>query len=74
MKKWHGIAVAVGIRRAEGGVYIPSNSGELLYAAAGEPKELWYAEDVGHCQFDIEKPEEYERRIVGFFDQYLLGR
>ena len=47
-------------------------SGELLYNAAGEPRELWFEPDLGHASFDSELPEEFEARIVGFFDQYLL--
>ena len=42
--------------------------------AAGEPKELWYEPDVGHAGFDRAKPDEYERRVVAFFDRYVLGR
>jgi len=47
-------------------------SGELLYNAAGEPRELWFEHDLGHASFDSELPEEFEARVVGFFDQYLL--
>lgn len=48
-------------------------SGELLYEAAGEPKEFWFEPDLGHVAFDTELPEEFERRVVGFFQKYLLG-
>jgi fermentation-respiration switch protein FrsA (DUF1100 family) len=48
-------------------------SGELLYDAAGEPRELWFEPDLGHAAFDTELPEEFEARIVAFFDQYLLS-
>ncbi len=48
-------------------------SGELLYAAAGEPKEFWFEPGLGHAAFDTELPEEFERRVVGFFEKYLLG-
>ncbi|MEE9216450.1 MAG: alpha/beta hydrolase [Anaerolineales bacterium] len=48
-------------------------SGELLFDAAGEPRELWFEADLGHAAFDVELPEEFETRIVGFFDQYLLA-
>ena len=47
-------------------------SGELLYNAAGEPRELWFEPDIGHALFDSELPEEFEARVVEFFDQYLL--
>jgi fermentation-respiration switch protein FrsA (DUF1100 family) len=46
-------------------------SGELLYEAAGEPKELWFEPDLGHVAFDTELPEEFEARVVGFLETYL---
>jgi uncharacterized protein len=49
-------------------------SGQRLYAAAGEPRELWFDAEVGHMSFASERPAEYERRVVAFFDQYLLGK
>jgi uncharacterized protein len=55
-------------------VVISKTSGQLLYDAAGEPKELWYDPEVTHAHFDTERPAEYERRVVAFFDTYLLGR
>ena len=46
-----------------------------IYAeAALEPVELWDLPDVGHTAAIRERPEEYERRVVGFFDRALLGR
>jgi fermentation-respiration switch protein FrsA (DUF1100 family) len=54
---------------------IPPDNGQRLYEAAGEPRELWFEPDFEHGQgsFVIDRAEEYERRVVGFFDQYLLG-
>ena len=52
---------------------ISAESGQLLYDAAGEPKELWYEPELGHTAFDTELPGEFEERVAGFFDQYLLG-
>jgi len=43
-----------------------------LYEAAGEPKELYVLSDAGHGGFPQAQPEEYPRRIIGFFDRYLL--
>jgi len=48
-------------------------SGQLLYDAAGEPKELWFEPDLAHVAFDTELPEEFEARVVGFFEIYLGG-
>ena len=51
---------------------ISVDSGQLLHDAAGEPKELWYEPALGHTDFDTALPEQYEERVVGFFDRYLL--
>jgi fermentation-respiration switch protein FrsA (DUF1100 family) len=52
---------------------ISADSGQLLYDAAGEPRELWFEPELGHVAFDTELPEQFEVRVVGFFDRYLLG-
>ena len=54
-------------------VVISADSGQRLYEAAGEPKELWFDPELGHVQFDTERAEEFEKRVAEFFDQYLLG-
>ncbi len=53
---------------------IPTNSGQRLYDAAGNPKELWFDEKLGHSQAESTYPAEYEKRISGFFDKYLLEK
>ena len=54
----------------------PGEGGELLteeyYEAAKGPKEYWEAPG-GHTGAIDAAPEEYERRVVGFFDRFLLG-
>ena len=46
-----------------------------IYAeAAREPVELWDLPDISHTAAIRERPEEYERRIVRFFDTALLQR
>jgi esterase/lipase len=52
--------------------HISIDSGQRLYEAAGEPKELWYEEKAVHHGLE-EEPfvAEFERRVVGFFDQHL---
>jgi fermentation-respiration switch protein FrsA (DUF1100 family) len=55
--------------------HISIDSGEVLYQAAGEPKEYWYEPEAVHHGFDLEPfLPEFERRVAAFFDQYLLGR
>ena len=54
-------------------VAISSQSGERLFEAANEPKEWWFDPDIGHVQFTTKFPAEFERRVVEFFDKYLLS-
>jgi hypothetical protein len=44
-------------------------SGQQLYDAALEPKSLWIVPQTGHGGYSVTHPEEYEERIVGFFDE-----
>jgi pimeloyl-ACP methyl ester carboxylesterase len=41
--------------------------------AAGENAALWVVEGAGHGNYLTIAPEEYERRVVAFFDSALLG-
>ena len=43
------------------------------YDAAGSPKALWSVPGAGHTAALSTHPQEYERRVVGFFDRALLG-
>jgi fermentation-respiration switch protein FrsA (DUF1100 family) len=52
---------------------ISANSGQRLYDAAGEPRELWFDPKLGHVEFDTQRAHEYEMRVSAFFDKYLLG-
>lgn len=49
-----------------------ASSGQLLYAAANDPKELWIVEGAGHGGYRAAAPDDYERRIRAFFDAHLL--
>lgn len=42
------------------------------FAAAGEPKSLWVVPDVGHGGYIQTWPDEYESRVINFFDEALL--
>ena len=53
---------------------ISTDSGQKLYDAAGEPKELWYDPNLGHVQFDTAQPSEFEKRVSEFFDKYLMNK
>ena len=48
----------------------PANTG--FYAAARGPKEIWEVPDAEHMGGVDAHPQEYERRVVGFFDRALL--
>jgi fermentation-respiration switch protein FrsA (DUF1100 family) len=43
--------------------------GELLYANAGEPKELWQIPDCHHVQCFAMQPEAYIKRISAFLEK-----
>ncbi len=42
-----------------------------LYAAAKQPKEVWRLPGVGHTKASETHPEEFRRRVIGFFDENL---
>jgi pimeloyl-ACP methyl ester carboxylesterase len=44
-----------------------------FYMQAGEPKEFWNVPEAGHGWISFKQPEEYSRRLCGFFQQYLSG-
>ena len=48
----------------------PADS-EAVFAAAGEPKELWLIPGAGHGEGATTVPEEYRERIVAFFEDNL---
>jgi uncharacterized protein len=53
--------------RGQGGEELSAD----FYDAAGQPKELWKT-DSGHTGGYDADPQEYEQRVVAFFDQALL--
>jgi hypothetical protein len=58
---------------------VPGQGGEAeltedYYDAAREPKEIWLVAGAGHTGGIEAQPEEYERRVVGFFDDALLEK
>jgi hypothetical protein len=42
------------------------------FRLAGGPKQIWSIPDAKHVQGITAHPQEYERRVVGFFDRELL--
>jgi hypothetical protein len=53
------------------GSAIAMNSPYRLFDAAGEPKQLWVEEGVPHLTMYANDPTGYEKRVIGFFDEYL---
>ncbi|UCC65423.1 MAG: alpha/beta fold hydrolase [Anaerolineae bacterium] len=53
--------------------YVSTAAVEALFAAAGEPKELWSVPEADHRKVDEQHPDEYLARVIGFFDRYLAA-
>ena len=51
--------------------YVRPAEFEALLAAARPPVEVWRVPEAGHRTVDQLYPEEWRRRVVGFFDRYL---
>jgi uncharacterized protein len=52
-------------------VIVPHAEMDLVFARAGEPKEIWRVPQATHRTLQDHQPEEYHRRIVEFFTQHL---
>ena len=52
---------------------IPVQHSEALFAAAGDPKELWTLPQTDHCGAYFADRQEYVRRVTDFFDRTLGG-
>jgi len=50
---------------------VPRYMAEQLFAAAGEPKELWIVPGAGHVDYLRYAPQEYPRRVTEFFRRRL---
>jgi dienelactone hydrolase len=46
---------------------------QAFYGAAREPKTIWQVPGAGHTGGIEAQPAEYERRVIAFFDEALLG-
>ena len=47
------------------------NDATLLYAAAQEPKELWFLPEADHCGAYFEDRQAYVKKVTEFFDLHL---
>ncbi len=48
------------------------DSGQRLYNAAGEPRQLWEEDGVSHLSMYTYYKAEYTKRVINFFNEYLL--
>jgi len=55
----------------DGNATTPLAGAQRLYAAAGEPKELWIAPSGGHVGAINSYPDEYRARVLAFLDKAL---
>ena len=58
---------------SSGPLVVEAELTETFYEAAREPKEIWLVPGAGHTGGIEAEPEEYERRVVSFFDDALLA-
>ena len=47
----------------------PLYHAQKMYEAAQEPKELWIIEGLGHASPVVDREEEYQARVVTFFEE-----
>jgi dipeptidyl aminopeptidase/acylaminoacyl peptidase len=52
---------------------VPAYMGRQLYAAAGDPKELWIVPDARHGDYIHVAPQQYRARLADFFQRSLLN-
>ncbi len=63
--------VPILIIAGEGDCLIPAENGRRLFAAAGEPKELWLIRGADHGGTLAAAGRAYEKRVGEFFDRHL---
>ena len=56
-----------------GDTVAPPDAGQKLFDAANEPRFLWLEEDAAHLSIYLANERRYQRRLIGFFDEWLLG-
>lgn len=52
-------------------VIVPPSEVDVIFARAGEPKEVWRVPEAAHRDIHVRQPEEYRRRILDFFNRHL---
>ena len=54
-------------------IVAPPDAGEKLFNAAREPRFLWLENNAPHLAIYLDNPRRYQRRLVDFFNEWLLG-
>ena len=57
-----------------GDAVAPPDAGEKLFNAANEPRFLWVEKDAAHLSIHLVNERRYQRRLIGFFDEWLLRK
>jgi dienelactone hydrolase len=68
------MSAAVFFIYGENGQSVEKPANTAFYEAARGPKEIWKVPGSGHIGGLDARPEEYERRVVAFFDRMLSAR
>jgi len=55
------------------GSSLEQRSVSRFFDAANDPKEMWIVPNTEHINGLNTHPQEYEAKVIGFFDRYLLG-
>ena len=53
---------------------VPAYMARQLFAAAGDPKEIWIVRGAHHADYALTAHKEYDARIVDFFARSLLAK
>ena len=53
---------------------VPLNSAQQLYDVAGEPRQIWTETDVPHLNMYAYYKTRYTKRVIKFFNEYLLTK
>ena len=61
------------IVHSKGDTVAPPDAGEKLFNAAHEPRFLWVEEEAAHLSIYLVNERRYKLRLIGFFDEWLLG-
>jgi fermentation-respiration switch protein FrsA (DUF1100 family) len=52
----------------------PPDSAQRLFNAAGKPRYLWTEKGIAHLGLYFSNPRRYQRRLIDFFDEWLLKK